>query len=145
MCHSRDMQQSVVACLIGNLNGDELDHTLYGIDPSAWGITFSNCYRSGRTVYFSGEWHQKFSGGLAANKLYTLNNVSEDGSINDSDPSIRPNGNYPLSIVATDASYTHAVAGYAMIMPTGRIQYSFSDTPPNPVYLFLSGTYRLQG
>lgn len=130
--------------LIGNLNGNELNHTLYGIDSSAWGITFSNCYRSGRTVYFSGEWHQKFSGGLAVNKLYTLNNVSEDGSINDSDPSIRPNGNYPLSIVATDASYTHAVAGYAMIMPTGRIQYSFSDTPPNPVYLFLSGTYRIK-
>lgn len=128
---------------VSEMKIQNLDQTLYGIDSSAWGIAFAQCYRSGRTVHFSGEWFQKFSGGLAANTKYALNNVSEDGSTNDSDPSIRPNGNYPLSIVATDASYTHAVAGYAMIMPTGRIQYSFGSVPPNPAYIFLSGTYRL--
>ena len=123
---------------------EKVDHTLFGIDQSAWKCMTFDSYKKGKTMFLHGEWFQQFSGSLSPNILYSLNNVTDDGTINDSDPSIRPDGLYFLTAIATDAGYTSAAIGYAMIKPIGRIQYSFNSTIPNPAYLFIFGTYGLQ-
>lgn len=123
---------------------EPIEERLFGIDQSAWKCMTFDSYKKGKTMFLHGEWVQQFSGSLSPNILYSLNNVTDDGTTNDSDPSIRPDGLYFLTAIATDAGYTNAAIGYAMIKPIGRIQYSFNSTIPNPTYLFIFGTYGLQ-
>ena len=59
------------------------------------------------------------------------------------DESIYPDSLYSLNIVSSDAGYTHAVSGMAIISGKGKIEYSFPSKPNR--YIFINGVYRIKG
>lgn len=100
MCHSRDMQQSVVACLIGNLNGIHFEviesdrcyvkkyengwfeaYVKTAVGPNAGGEKFTFTQFEGSTVLYRAPF-TNFGFGIKATEVYDLEvSASNSGMI----------------------------------------------------------------
>lgn len=127
----------VDALAVKELLPKKLDKSLYAF-RDFYDIILFETIKTGNLIYLNVE--LLFTGqdpGFLENNLYSANVDTN------TDESIYPDSLYSLNIVSSDAGYTHAVSGMALISGKGKIEYSFPSKPNR--YIFINGVYRIKG